>query len=182
MSVNRIVEALLAAAQVPRSTRFKIASVALGTLTFVVLVPALIFVMAGLVDRQLIAPHAKTVEQGIALSSMASGLLLSLWTLVIQLTQGRGTPVPLAPPQKLIVSGPYRFCRNPLQLGITLYYLGVGTWFGSLSIGVLMFLFMTIVGACHHKVVEEKELRQRFGEEYETYRKNTPFLIPRIWD
>jgi len=31
------------------------------------------------------------------------------------------------------------------------------------------------------KLVEEKELEARFGEEYREYKRKTPFLIPKIW-
>jgi protein-S-isoprenylcysteine O-methyltransferase Ste14 len=32
----------------------------------------------------------------------------------------------------------------------------------------------------HHKFIEEKELEKRFGEEYIIYKKNTPFVFPKI--
>ncbi len=79
------------------------------------------------------------------------------------------------------MAGPYALCRNPLQLGVILYYLGLGTYVGSLKIGLTMFFLGLILGSSYHKFVEEKELQLRFGEEYEEYRKKTPFLIPKLW-
>jgi protein-S-isoprenylcysteine O-methyltransferase Ste14 len=78
------------------------------------------------------------------------------------------------------VSGPYKFCRNPMILGAMLYYLGMGTYFGSLRIGIVMFLLSLIVGSCYIKLIEEKELQLKFGADYEEYKKNKPFLIPKF--
>ncbi len=37
-----------------------------------------------------------------------------------------------------------------------------------------------IVGSCYHKLIEEKELTLRFGDDYQRYKENTLFLIPKI--
>ena len=49
------------------------------------------------------------------------------------------------------------------------------------SIGAVMFFTGLVIGALYHKLVEEKELSERFGQDYEEYIKKTPFLIPKLW-
>jgi protein-S-isoprenylcysteine O-methyltransferase Ste14 len=43
---------------------------------------------------------------------------------------GHGTPVPLAPPQKLVMVGFYRYVRNPMYLGFFLGWAGLWVIFG----------------------------------------------------
>jgi protein-S-isoprenylcysteine O-methyltransferase Ste14 len=179
MMGDMIVDELVEASKRPRSARFKAAAMALLGIGFVVVVPALLFLLARWLEQRLPAPNWRTVESGFAMVAMILGLGLAAWTALTLVLVGKGTPAPVAPPPKLIVTGPYRFCRNPMVLGALTYYLGIGTRFGSLEIGVLMFLVMMILGSCYLKLVEEKELEERFGKEYEEYREKTPFLRPK---
>jgi protein-S-isoprenylcysteine O-methyltransferase Ste14 len=180
MTMNSLVDKLVSVSQKPRTMRFKVLAVAFGGLAFFGLVPALLFLVGYFLDKQYLAPNWRSVQMGISLVTMIGGAAIAGWAVLTQVLVGRGTPVPLAPPGRLIVTGPYRFCRNPMMLGATIYYFGVGAWFGSVIIGVLMFLLMFVVGSCYHKFVEERELERRFGQEYADYRKKTPFVIPKM--
>lgn len=90
-----------------------------------------------------------------------------------------GTPSPFQPPQSLVVAGPYRYCRHPIYLAYVGYVLGPGIMLGLRSVfpvSAVWWLGLTI-----QALVEERRLRRRFGEEYESYRRATPFMIPRLW-
>jgi len=63
----------------------------------------------------------------------------------------------LAPTQNLIITGPYKLCRNPMHLGAMIYYFGVGTWFGSLTIGIMSFLLGLVLFSIYNKFFEEKD-------------------------
>jgi protein-S-isoprenylcysteine O-methyltransferase Ste14 len=110
---------------------------------------------------------------------IAVGLLLGWWSNYVQFTTGRGTPVPLMATQQLIIQKPYSYCRNPMALGAILLYLGVAILIGSISalVLVLMGAFILLV---YIKLLEEKEMELRFGEAYREYRKQTPFILPRL--
>ncbi len=93
--------------------------------------------------------------------------------------QGLGTPAPIAPPQNLVVTGLYRYVRNPMYVAVVAVILGQGLLFGDgrLSIyGGLMWL------AFHAFVLayEEPVLAESFGTEYEDFRANVPRWIPRL--
>ena len=88
--------------------------------------------------------------------------------------------MPVVPTQKLITTGPYEYCRNPLQLGNLIYCFAFGTFFGNLTIGMVCIVLEIILIMAYIKGIEEKELALRFGQEYLKYKKNTPFLIPKI--
>ena len=112
------------------------------------------------------------------LLSVASWLL-GAWSVNVQFTLGRGTPVPLMATQKLIVQPPYTYCRNPMALGAIGMYLGVAILFGSIGAAVLVLLGAAVL-LTYIKCVEEKEMELRFGQEYLEYKERTPFLIPHL--
>ena len=97
--------------------------------------------------------------------------------------EGLGTPAPIAPTRHLVVSGLYRYVRNPMYVSITAVVLGQALLFGDWRLLVYGGLFWL---ACHLFVLayEEPTLKRTFGKEYETYRANVPRWIPRDtpWD
>lgn len=119
-------------------------------------------------------PNVFTSFAGVLL--MVFGWLLAVWTIFIQFTKAQGTPAPTMATQKLLVQGPYAYCRNPMALGTVLLYLGIGVFIGSPLAAGLVLLF-TAVLSLYIKTVEEKELEIRFGSDYTAYKQNTPFLI-----
>ncbi len=152
----------------------------LGATLFVVAIPLSLFLVSPLVDAFLSLPRFVHGFWSPVLASLlvASGGFMALWSVVVQLKFGKGTPVPMVPTQKLVVRGPYAYCRNPMAMGALLLYIGIGIWMGSLSaIGLTALIGISIVG--YIKGVEEKELEARFGTAYLDYKRNTPFMIPR---
>lgn len=105
------------------------------------------------------------------------GLYLILWTAWVQFHYARGTPIPLMPTRKLLTGGPYSFCRNPMALGVILLYSGIAILTASCAAMLAVVLF-TILLTTYIKLVEEKEMSLRFGEEYLRYREHVPFIIP----
>ena len=170
MVFKKYVDRLVEAARKERSVSYRIVIGLVGAVAFVVVVPAVLFVASYGLDKYVLAERARLLEHGVGALSAIVGLALMAWSVLTFVTIGKGTAVPIAPPRKLIVSGPYRFCRNPMILGAMLYYLGVGTYFGSLRIGIVMFLLSLIIGSCYIKLIEEKELQLKFGADYEEYK------------
>ncbi len=111
---------------------------------------------------------------------MGVGFLFACWAVYVQFTIGRGTPVPVMATQKLIIQKPYNYCRNPMALGTIVLYLGVAVLKGSIS-AVVLVLIGSILLLTYIKLLEEKEMELRFGEDYQEYRQETPFIIPRLW-
>jgi protein-S-isoprenylcysteine O-methyltransferase Ste14 len=66
-----------------------------------------------------------------------------------------------------------------MTLGTTAFYLGIAIWTGSLSALVLALIYPVGI-LIYIKLIEERELEQRFGHEYLAYKRRTPFLIPRF--
>jgi protein-S-isoprenylcysteine O-methyltransferase Ste14 len=94
---------------------------------------------------------------------------------------GHGTPVPIAPPQRLVVVGFYRHVRNPMYVGFLVGWLGLWVIFGRASVAAITVAFVAAVGvACFVRIYEEPTLRKMSGAEYGEYCKNVPRWIPRI--
>jgi len=81
---------------------------------------------------------------------------------------GRGTPAPFDPPRRLVVSGPYRWVRNPMYIGAGLALGGLTAWYQS---AVLLGVTALFCAVTHMFIVlyEEPFLRRTFGSDYEAY-------------
>ena len=90
-----------------------------------------------------------------------------------------GTPAPVAPTQRLVVTGLYRYVRNPMYVGVLLLIFGQMLLFSSAA---LLAYGVAIWTAFHVFVVffEEHRLQREFGEEYDLYVRNVPRWIPRV--
>ncbi len=108
----------------------------------------------------------------------ASGVALYLWTIVL-FAKAHGTQVPVAPTQKVVRSGPYGVSRNPMLTSAIIMVCGVGVLFNSWSF-ILGGFVIPIPYLIYIKLVEERELEARFGEEYLSYKNSTPFILPRV--
>jgi protein-S-isoprenylcysteine O-methyltransferase Ste14 len=92
--------------------------------------------------------------------------------------KGQGTPAPVDPPKKLVITGLYKWCRNPMYVGVMLILSGYLIWFLSLQ---LLLYTGGIYGALHLFIVlyEEPTLKQKFGKSYLEYCQQVPRWIPR---
>ena len=91
---------------------------------------------------------------------------------------GRGTPAPVAPPQRLVVVGFYRYVRNPMYLGFAAGWIGLWVIFGHPDPRLIAAVAAVALGV-HLFVVfyEEPTLRGKFGAEYEEYRRQRKALV-----
>lgn len=93
--------------------------------------------------------------------------------------EGLGTPAPFAPPKNLVVSGFYRFVRNPIYVGIGATITGQGLLLGQPKLFGLVALGAVPVVA-FVRLYEEPALARKFGAEYADYRANVPGWLPRL--
>ena len=80
----------------------------------------------------------------------------------------------------LVTDGPFKYTRNPMLLGYALIISAVGLLVNSLSTALIIPLLLIIGEGVWIKRVEEPRLERRFGREYLKYKREVPFLIPRI--
>ena len=98
-------------------------------------------------------------------------------------TEGSGTPAPIAPTERLVVGGLYRYVRNPMYLAVVATIVGQALllWRADLLAyaGAVLVLFLAFV-----RGYEEPSLQDRFGAPFEEYRREVPGWWPRLcpWD
>lgn len=105
----------------------------------------------------------------------AVGAVIATWA---RLEMGRYWGMPaqhdLKRQNKLITTGPFRFSRNPIYLGIILMYLGFAIAMNTyLSISILL-IYILIKNRIKK---EEKLLLKSFGESYQKYKDSVPSLF-----
>ena len=110
---------------------------------------------------------------------MLAGTLLLCLTIYNFITIGKGTLAPWFPTGKLIVTGVYRYVRNPMISGVTIILLGESIAVLSLKIFYWMILFF-LINNLFFLVFEEPNLEKRFGKEYIDYKRKVPRWIPRL--
>jgi protein-S-isoprenylcysteine O-methyltransferase Ste14 len=91
----------------------------------------------------------------------------------------QGTPAPTAPTRTLVVTGVYRYVRNPMYLSVLTIILGqallFASWWLVLYAAAVLAAVVTFV-----KGYEEPTLTDIYGEQYLNYRRNVPGWWPRL--
>jgi protein-S-isoprenylcysteine O-methyltransferase Ste14 len=100
----------------------------------------------------------------------------SVWRFV---TEGQGTLAPWDPPRVFVARGPYQFVRNPMISGVILCLFGEALVLLSLphTLWAVSFLVLNLL---YIPLVEEPQLKRRFGESYEEYCRHVRRFIPRL--
>lgn len=151
-----------------------------GLVVWELVVPATL-ILAGIGADRLLGlrldpdPDARWVVGGAA---FILGQVFILWTLADQVRLSGGTPAFKAPPKRLLVSGPFAWCRNPMVFGYLLYYYGLAFAVTSpvALLGLFPALHLLALSVIVH--VEEVELEQRFGPAYLAYKSTVNRLLP----
>ena len=133
------------------------------------------------IGRQLIPITGLRLPIAVTLSLF--GLLFGVWSIVVQKTIGKGGPLEVAgievspKTQNLVVTGPYKYTRNPMLFGACVFYYGIAVYLNSVIAAVLVTLFMTFM-LIFVKLTEEPRLLKDFGADYEEYRRRVSMFVP----
>lgn len=153
---------------------------AVGSALFLVVAPG---VVAGLipwwitgweVGRELWTPLRIA---GAVLTGVSAAVLIHAFARFV--LEGIGTPAPVAPTERLVRGGLYRYVRNPMYLAVVGAIAGQALLLGQLVLLVYAAAMWLIFIAFVHWY-EEPTLHRQFGDEYDAYRRAVPAWIPRI--
>ena len=149
--------------------------------TFMVAIPYGLYELAqAFPGPDILNYHVRLV---MALALGLTGLVFTLWSNTSLLFKGKGGPtdffnLAITPrTQHLVVTGPYRYTRNPMVFGVNACYAALAIYWNSLIALITWAVWMSLV-VFYLKSTEEKRLLQDFGKEYEEYRQRVPMIIP----
>ena len=108
-----------------------------------------------------------------------AGLSLFFYTVLLFKNIGKGTLAPWSEKQKLVVVGPYRYCRNPMISGVLFILIGETLILHSLPILIWAGCFF-VINTVYFLVSEEPGLERKFGDDYRLYKKHVSRWLPRI--
>ena len=143
-------------------------------------------VVGGLVPWLLtgwVLPPASTtsliVRGCLAAVAVLSGLVVLIGAFVRFVGEGSGTPAPVAPTDRLVIGGMFRFVRNPMYLAVVTILLGQSVLFASTTLLIYTLLVWAAMAA-FVRWYEEPVLATRYGRQYEDYRRNVRAWWPRL--
>ena len=162
------------------------ARAAAGSLVFLGLAPG---VVAGLVPWLLTGWQAQGPLPYWVPLWIGGAILIAVAVLVLVyafarfVAEGLGTPAPVAPTERLVVGGLYRYVRNPMYLAVAAIILGQALALAQ-PILVLYTAIFAVAVVAFVRWYEEPTLHRQFGEQYERYRRAVPAWWPRRepWD
>jgi protein-S-isoprenylcysteine O-methyltransferase Ste14 len=155
---------------------------ATGTAVFFALAPATV---AGLVPWWLTGWRpARPLAELVPLRALGALLVLAgagalVHAFVRFVVEGLGTPAPVAPTERLVVGGLYRYVRNPMYLAVLAAIVGQSLllWQAVLvpyAALVALAFVLFVLG------YEQPSLQRQFGSQYEAYRRAVPAWWPRL--
>ena len=155
---------------------------ALGSVAFFLVAPC---VVAGVLPW-LVSGWSMSEPSGVGWVRVAAGGALILGCLVVLVRafarfvrEGLGTPAPVAPTERLVVGGDYRFVRNPMYVAVVGIVLGQALLLASIPL-----LAYAVVGwlvmASFVRWYEEPVLHETYGAEYDRYREAVRAWWPRL--
>jgi protein-S-isoprenylcysteine O-methyltransferase Ste14 len=156
------------------------AGAAVGSTVFFALAPG---VVAGLlpwsITRWRGADPPPWAVRALGVALLVAGGLVLISAFARFVTEGIGTPAPVAPTERLVVGGLYRYVRNPMYLAVLAAIAGQALILGRAALvaygAVVAVAFVAFV-----RLYEEPTLRATFGDAYETYRRAVPGWLPRL--
>jgi len=130
---------------------------------------AIVFVIGMLLQRvRPVGILPTSVGRAAGIVCIVSGMALIVWS-VQTFWRAKTSVIPVRPSTAIVISGPFRFTRNPMYVGLALMYLGAAFWLNMLwpilLLPALLFLVQIYIIAR-----EERYLERKFGDEYLQYK------------
>jgi protein-S-isoprenylcysteine O-methyltransferase Ste14 len=156
-----------------------------GGLLVIIIIPSIIYLVTILIDHiyKINIVQNNILQWVIVLLLLVIGFIFGISSIIYQNIIGKGGPVEISnieisPKTKnLVITGPYRFTRNPMLFGTFLIYFAIAIIINSVTAVFIVVIFAVFMLFVVVKKEEERLLKD-FGNQYEQYRKNTSMIIP----
>ncbi len=146
-----------------------------------IVAPAFILLWTYFLPKWIIGARAFETPRPLGWIVVAIGAAIALPCVWEFAWRGLGTPAPFDPPRRLVISGPYRWVRNPMYLGMGIALTGEAIVFPNLTVMILVMVALLFAVVTLSVIrYEERTLRQLFGADYESYTRSVHRWIPRL--
>ena len=142
--------------------------------TVVVVIPGVLLWLYGFEP-----PQVGDLRFWLAKPLLPAGIVIAGWTVANFWVDGRGTPAPWHPPKRLVVTGAYRYVRNPMLIAVMMFLMGEALLFNSAPIAVWLAVFFALNNV-YFIFKEEPALERRFGADYLLYKAHVRRWVPRF--
>jgi protein-S-isoprenylcysteine O-methyltransferase Ste14 len=152
-----------------------------GSSLFFALAPG---VVAGVVPWLLTGWEAAVPAWPVPVRVAGGALLVTCSVVLVQafvrfVREGRGTPAPVGPTERLVVGGLYRYVRNPMYVAVVGAIAGQALVLGRPVLLVYAAVAAAAMALFVHEY-EEPHLTACYGDQYRTYRQAVPGWLPRL--
>jgi protein-S-isoprenylcysteine O-methyltransferase Ste14 len=110
---------------------------------------------------------------------MLLGLSVMIFCISAFIRIGKGTLAPWSPPKNFVVTGLYKYVRNPMILGVLIILIGEAIAFDSIYVLEWAGAFF-VINTIYFFILEEPQLEDRFGNDYREYKNNVNRWLPRF--
>ena len=123
--------------------------------------------------------HTSLPLQVVGAALVLAGVAALVYSFARFVTEGRGTPAPVAPTEQLVVGGLYRYVRNPMYVAVLAAIAGqallLGRW---ILLAYAAVVFLAVYAFV--RLYEEPTLAHEYGAQYDEYRRAVPGWLPRV--
>lgn len=115
----------------------------------------------------------------VAGAAILAGLAMLLAAFTRFVREGSGTPAPVAPTERLVIGGVYRYVRNPMYVAVVAILLGQTLLFAAPGLALYAGVAWATMAA-FVRWYEEPRLAEVYGPAYEDYRRHVRAWLPRL--
>src|SRR5437763_10362793 len=154
---------------------------AFALLRTLIVAPLFVALWLWFVPRWIAGPRVFADPRPLGWIVVAIGAIIGLPCVWEFAWRGLGTPAPFDPPRRLVITGPYRFVRNPMYVGMGIALLGEALVFPHIT-WLLLAMIVSLWAVVSVFIIEYEEptLRRMFGADYEAYFRAVRRWIPRF--
>jgi protein-S-isoprenylcysteine O-methyltransferase Ste14 len=144
---------------------------------FSLILPILVLILIPLWFEKNITPeNIPALITGLVIICLGLALMIVCISLFIRI--GKGTLAPWTPTRRFVIEGPYRYVRNPMIIGVLIVLIGESVAILSFSILIWALAFF-IINNIYFILYEEPNLKRKFGQEYQDYKRKVYRWVPR---
>jgi protein-S-isoprenylcysteine O-methyltransferase Ste14 len=133
------------------------------------------------VPRWIVGRNAFEEVRSMGWIVIALGVVIAFGCALEFAWRGIGTPAPFDPPRRLVITGLYRWVRNPMYVGLGVILLGEAITFPRLTTTMLVMIAALWLATTLFIIsFEEPTLREKFGDDYAAYCRHVRRWIPRL--